>query len=756
MMNVNNRIFCLKNLKIALMINVPTYPCRFIFLMVLFNLSFITCLNAQTTVFAELSGSPNVNTTGWTITGSAQPGDSGGDPDNFDNEIVLTPNQNSQSGGIFFDQPFDLSTCTKWKVEFDFRIWQGNGADGIAFCFLDNPPTGFGAGAGVGIPAVSNGIFVVLDTYDNGCGQNPEIQLYQGIGGVGYSECGSGMISRVTGVSSMRSSVYQTCSITYSNGIVNVSINGAPYLSGVCNVNLLGYMGFTASTGSLKDKHSIRNVKIFADIASANAGPDITICSGDIAQLGENSDASYSYNWSGGPNLSSNSISDPTISVTNNTNDPISYSYIVQTINNGMPESCPGSDTLVVTINPIPTVNAGEDIQECQGTAITLIGSGADTYTWTEGVSNGESFTPAVGTAIYTLTGLNSYGCDDTDQLTVLITPEPVVNGGPDQTLCSGQPVILNASGANSYTWSNGNTNGVGFYQNEGTTIYSVTGTSIYGCTGTDTVSVTIESSPTVEFSTDVTSGCAPLTVSFTNNSVNGETCLWGMGNDLNTVEGCGTVSYTFMSGGCYDISLTVTSNNGCESNIIYPELVCVKDQPVASFSASNYYLTELDALVSFTNESENAITYLWDFGDLSLFSTLENPVHDYQGINVGTYLVTLIATSPYGCQDTTYSFLQMKNEILFYAPNSFTPDNDEFNQTWGILTQGIDPNDFSLYLFNRWGELIWESHNPEAGWDGSYAGNIAPSGTYTWKALVKSTLNDEKREFIGHLNVLR
>jgi gliding motility-associated-like protein len=724
--------------------------------MVLFNLSLRTYVNGQTNLFAELSGSPNVNITGWNITGSAQPGDTGGDPDSFDNEIVLTPNQTSQSGGIFFNNPIDLSTCTKWKVEFDFRIWQGNGADGIAFCFLDNPPNGFGAGAGVGIPLGANGIFVVLDTYDNGCGQNPEIQLYQGIGGIGYSECGSGMINRVTGLNSLRSSFYQTCSITYSNGLVNVIINGMPYLSGVCNVNLLGYMGFTASTGSLKDKHSIRNVKIFADIASANAGPDVTICSGDIAQLGENSNASYSYNWSGGPNLSSNSISDPTISLANNTNNPISYSYIVQTINNGITESCPGSDTVVVTINPIPTVNAGEDIQECQGTAITLIGNGADTFTWTEGVSNGEPFTPTVGTHIYTLTGLNSYGCVDTDQVTVLITTEPVVNGGPDQTLCSGQPVILNASGANSYTWSNGNANGVGFYQNEGTIIYSVTGTSIYGCTGTDTVSVTIESNPTVEFAPDITLGCAPLTVNFTNNSASGATCLWGMGDNFGAVEGCGSISYTFMYGGCYDISLSVTSANGCSNTISYQELICVNNQPVASFSASNNYLTELDALVSFTNESINAGTYLWNFGDSSLFSILENPVHDYQGINVGTYVVSLIATSPDGCIDTAYSIIHMKDEIVFFAPNAFTPDNNEFNNTWGVNALGIDPNDFSLFIYNRWGEVIWESHDPEISWDGTYNGQLVPDGTYNWRAEVKSLLNDAAYLYSGHINVLR
>jgi len=131
--------------------------------------------NAQTYVFAELTGSPTMNTTGWDLTGNAYVGDTGGDTDGNSDELVLTNATNSQSGGIFYNQPIDLSTCFQWRVEFQFRMWEGNGADGIAFCFLDVPPTGFVSGGGVGIPATSNGVFVILDTYDNGCGTNPEI-----------------------------------------------------------------------------------------------------------------------------------------------------------------------------------------------------------------------------------------------------------------------------------------------------------------------------------------------------------------------------------------------------------------------------------------------------------------------------------------------------------------------------------------------------------------------------------------------------
>jgi hypothetical protein len=113
-------------------------------------------ISAQTLVFAELTGSPNVLTTGWNLTGATYSGDTGGDADAFSDEIILTNAVNTSSGGIFYNQSIDLSTCYQWKVEFDFRMWEGSAADGIAFCFLDVPPTGFVSGGGVGIPAASN------------------------------------------------------------------------------------------------------------------------------------------------------------------------------------------------------------------------------------------------------------------------------------------------------------------------------------------------------------------------------------------------------------------------------------------------------------------------------------------------------------------------------------------------------------------------------------------------------------------------
>ena len=132
-------------------------------------------------VFAELQGTP-VNTSGWNLTGAAYVGNTVGDANNDNDEIILTNQTNTSSGAVFFQEPLDLSTCNQWHVDFEFLIWEGNGADGIAFCFLDVPPVGFVSGGGVGVPSTANGIKVIFDTYNNWGGANPGLQIYSGLG----------------------------------------------------------------------------------------------------------------------------------------------------------------------------------------------------------------------------------------------------------------------------------------------------------------------------------------------------------------------------------------------------------------------------------------------------------------------------------------------------------------------------------------------------------------------------------------------
>ena len=236
--------------------------------MVLFAgfVAFAESLQAQAVIFAALQGQPNMNTTGWNLTGAAQIGDTPGDADNFNNELILTPPINTTSGAAFFSQPIDMSACNRWIASFEFRIFDGTAADGIAFCFLDVPPTGFVNGGGLGIPATANGLKVVLDTWDNGCGANPELQIYSG---PGYDECFPSLfkVQNIAGqLNFMRSNTYNTVEIIYDSGYIDVKINNIVWASGVlAPAAFTGYVGFTASTGGSTDRHSIRNVQIYTD-----------------------------------------------------------------------------------------------------------------------------------------------------------------------------------------------------------------------------------------------------------------------------------------------------------------------------------------------------------------------------------------------------------------------------------------------------------------------------------------------------------
>ncbi|MBM3429901.1 MAG: hypothetical protein FJX99_02825, partial [Bacteroidetes bacterium] len=449
-------------------------------------------VSSQTLIFAELTGSPVVNTTGWNFTGATYAGDTGGDGDNFSDEIILTNAVNNSSGGIFYNESIDLSTCYQWKVEFDFRMWEGSAADGIAFCFLDVPPTGFVNGGGVGIPAASNGVFVILDTYDNGCGANPEIQIYQG---AGYNECGAGMINRATGMNFLRSSNYQTCRVEYNSGLISVYVNNTLYLTGNYNASFVGYMGFTASTGGSTDKHSIKNVRIYADIATANAGADVTICSGGTAQLGAATNATYTYNWTGS-NLSSTTISNPTVTLTNNTGSAITQTYNLQTTLTALPNSCPDGDDVIVTVNPVPLVPTSAAI--CSGQSYSFQGQ---TYS---------------NPGVYTVMTTDAQGCQTNNQLTLSVNPN--LSSTVNQSICQGSSFAFNGQN----------------FSSAGS--FPVTLSSQTGCDSVVTLNLTVNPAPVTQLNESICAG-GSFTFGSQNLTQSGQ-----YSQTLQTIAGCDSI----------------------------------------------------------------------------------------------------------------------------------------------------------------------------------------------------------------------
>jgi gliding motility-associated-like protein len=251
-----------------------------------------------------------------------------------------------------------------------------------------------------------------------------------------------------------------------------------------------------------------------------------------------------------------------------------------------------------------------------------------------------------------------------------------------------------------------------------------------------------------------------PLTVNFTNTTANSANSVWSM-SDGTVLTGNGTVSHTFSQAGCFDVSLTVTSTNGCVGEFTAIDLICTEAAPIASFSPSASVISEMNPIVNFNNTTTGAVTYDWNFGDNTPNTDAVNPSHDYSNDTIGNYIVTLIAYSPFGCEDIAYSTIQIYEELIFYVPNTFTPDDDDYNPTFKpIFTSGYDPSDYTLLIYNRWGEIVFESHNTEIGWDGSYGSthevDLIQDGTYTWKIEFKSNRNDERIMRVGHVSLIR
>ncbi|XOV68839.1 MAG: gliding motility-associated C-terminal domain-containing protein [Fluviicola sp.] len=464
----------------------------------------------------------------------------------------------------------------------------------------------------------------------------------------------------------------------------------------------------------------------------------------------------------------------PSFTATNTTSSSISGTITVTPTLNG----CVGTPTtFTITVDAPPTMDPIADQELCEGenTAAVNFTSpfAGTTFDWindntgiglgANGTGDIPSFTTTNGGATSiagTVTVVpTSNGCIGVpQQFTITVNPIPVVDAGANTTVCDGDPVTLTATGANTYAWVPVITNGQPFVPTASGTYY-VVGTDVNGCVNTDSVDVTVEPVPAVSFTADTTQGCEGLTVTFTNTTPGVFTdCFWSFSNGT-TATGCGSVTVTFDNAGLFDATLTTVSAAGCSNTVTYTDYIYIEDNPVAAFTPSSSVVSVFDSQIAFNNQSTGAVSYSWDFGDGSPNSTQENPIHTFPSEEAGGYVVWLTAYSPLGCPDSTYRAITINEELIFYVPNTFTPDNDDYNQNWHVVfSSGYDPFDFNLYVFNRWGEVIWESHDASVGWDATYGvdGRPVQDGTYTWKIDFKTTLNDERIEVVGHVNVLR
>jgi gliding motility-associated-like protein len=280
----------------------------------------------------------------------------------------------------------------------------------------------------------------------------------------------------------------------------------------------------------------------------------------------------------------------------------------------------------------------------------------------------------------------------------------------------------------------------------EETTMYHITLTDVCGTPAvSDSILINVYPDPPNVFVADRTSACAPATIQFTELSPDlGQTFLWNFGdNGFDVVK---NPIHVYRDPGVYNVQLTTRSPFGCFHPRTVYEMITVYDKPFADFYTDPENVSMLDAEIEFLNVSEMAEMSFWFFGDGDS-SLLWNPRHQYP--NIGDYEIMLIVESAHGCKDTTYRSITVNNEFSFYAPTSFTPNGDGTNDCFRICGNGIDPNEFYLSIYDRWGTKVYETEQflpnasckacSDGAWDGTNKGDVSKgdmvleNGVYSW-----------------------
>ena len=266
---------------------------------------------------------------------------------------------------------------------------------------------------------------------------------------------------------------------------------------------------------------------------------------------------------------------------------------------------------------------------------------------------------------------------------------------------------------------------------------------------------------PEVQFIADPPQGCAPLRVQFYDQTTIAspyalQSWDWILGADsLISTQVSPFLVYAPelepLDIAQYDIQLTVTSTNGCVTELVKPDYVTVYPKPKAEFIVEPEVQNIIKPRFEFTDLStENVTNWNWSFGDGSYGAT-QHPVHYYNA--VGDYGIGLIVETQYGCRDTTSRKVKVEPIFTFYIPNSFTPDADNINDTFFGTGEGFDT--YNMKVFDRWGELIFESNDPDHHWDGTFKGKQVQMGTYPYRFYVIDWQGDD-HFYEGHVTLHR
>lgn len=437
----------------------------------------------------------------------------------------------------------------------------------------------------------------------------------------------------------------------------------------------------------------------------------------------------------------------------------------------------------VVTINepPIMTLNTSQDTIVCIGGTATMnaTASGGNSssysYIWSglAGTTSSQNATPTAVTT-YDVYALDPLGCSsDTLGITVNMYPPILTTPTLPDTVCPGFDGTVGVTPNGGFgaffssVWADSDGNTVGMQNtisvtpNESPETYYVTVTD--GCetpAALDSVTVYWYDLPQPLLSADVTEGCYPVEVSFSNDTdpTMLQDCQWYFGDGSSSAD-CGDQIHIYAEVGVYDVSLIVTSPDGCVGDTTYAALIEAFDYPTAYFGIYPNPITILEPTTTMYDSSSSDVTsFDWSFGDNGILgsSTHQNPEFTFPDDSATNFTVELIVTNANGCTDTTQNIVVMNGVYSFYVPTAFTPNSDGLNDEFYPQGEGVNPLEYEMYIFDRWGNKIYESTDVNQRWDGKYLSGDAEEGVYVWKIVTNDRYLDEKHTNIGHVTLIR
>ena len=379
---------------------------------------------------------------------------------------------------------------------------------------------------------------------------------------------------------------------SWSNGVTNAvaftPVSTATYT--VTGTNSQGCTGTATTTVTVNA------------LPVVSAGVDQTVCGGSTVTFTATGATNYVWN---------NGATGASLTVQTGTNLS-STSYFVTGTNSST--GCSSNDVVLVNVLGLPNVFAGNDLTICFGDSVILTGSGATSYSWTNGVINNSPFIPQL-TQTYTLTGVDLNQCQNIDQITVFVNPSPTVFAGSDIELCQGGDIVLVASGAQTYSWDNGAVNGVSFTPTT-TTNYVVTGTNAYGCQDQDNLLVTVNALPTISAGANQTICMGDSILLQANGAAN---YTWNIGQFNGTY---------FQPATTMTLSVVGIDTNNCEGSSVFT--VEVNPNPTI-FLVSDTTVCDYNLPLQLT-AAGNATSFLWSNGTSGTSTSITQ---------AGTYIVT-------------------------------------------------------------------------------------------------------------------